>query len=112
MVALGILVPTVGVRISAFQPISGFRRLNTFLSFALCSVPRCEMRDGFYEIIMKKILKPFATIALLCAMVFLAGEWPEDAPRKKVLTCDGVAFATMLVCGIYLKRENKEGGGV
>ena len=58
---------------------------------------------------MKKILNILATVALLCALVFLGGTWPEDTPRKKVLACDGIAFATMLATGLYLRREEKNG---
>ena len=54
---------------------------------------------------MKKVLKSIATIALLGALTFLAGEWPEETPLKKVATYDGGALATALVCGLYLKRE-------
>lgn len=53
---------------------------------------------------MKKILKPIATIVLLCAVVFLGGEWPEGTPRKRVLTADGIALGIVAVCGVYLKR--------
>ena len=58
---------------------------------------------------MKKILNILATITLLCSMVFLGGEWPEDTPRKKVIACDAVAFAVMAGCGVYLKKEYKDG---
>jgi hypothetical protein len=58
---------------------------------------------------MKKILNILATVALLCALMFIGGEWPEDTPRKKVLTCDGVAIVTMLATGLYLRREDKHG---
>ena len=57
---------------------------------------------------MKKILKSIATIALLCALVFLIGEWPEKTPRKKVITCDGVAFGIALASGLYLKKTEDE----
>jgi hypothetical protein len=58
---------------------------------------------------MKKILNTFAAIAVLCAMVFLGGEWPENTPRKKVIACDAVAFAVMAVGGLYLKKEYDDG---
>ena len=58
---------------------------------------------------MKKLLKSIATVAMLCAMCFLAGEWPEDTPRNKVLACDGGAMAVMLVCGLYLKKTWEPG---
>lgn len=58
---------------------------------------------------MKKILKSLATIALLCAIVFLGGEWPAGTPRKKVLTYDGAAFAVIAVCGLYLRKTEKDG---
>lgn len=54
---------------------------------------------------MKKFLKAIASIVLLSALVFLGGEWPEDAPRNKVLRYDGGALATVLICGLYLRRE-------
>jgi len=53
---------------------------------------------------MKKFLKSIATIVLLGALCFLGGEWPEDTPRNKVLAFDGSAMATVLVCGLYLKK--------
>ena len=59
---------------------------------------------------MKKILKHFAAIVLLGAICFLGGEWPENTPRKKVLKYDGYAMATVLICGLYLKREEKKNG--
>ena len=61
---------------------------------------------------MRKILNIFATTALLCAMVFLGGEWPEDTPIEKVLTFDGAALAIVAACGIYLHNEEKTKGGV
>lgn len=60
---------------------------------------------------MEKILKPIATIALLCAMVFLGGEWPENTPRKKVIAYDGAAFGIIAVCGIYLKKTEDNDNG-
>lgn len=54
---------------------------------------------------MKKFIKAIATIALLGALVFLGGEWPEDAPRGKVIRYDCGALATVLVCGLYLRKE-------
>lgn len=60
---------------------------------------------------MKKIMKTIATIVLLVGIVFLGGEWPENTPRKRVLTCDSIAIATVFACGLYLKRmEEKEHG--
>ena len=60
---------------------------------------------------MKKILKAIVTIILLGGIVFLGGEWPEDTPRKRVLTCDSIALATVFACGFYLKKtEEKENG--
>lgn len=58
---------------------------------------------------MKKILNTLAAIAVLCAMAFIGGEWPENTPRKKVITCDAVAIAVMAGCGIYLKKEYDNG---
>ena len=58
---------------------------------------------------MRKILNIIVTIALLCSMVFLGGEWPEDTPMKKVITCDAIAFVVMAGCGVYLKKEYKDG---
>lgn len=57
---------------------------------------------------MRKILKPIATIALLCAVVFLGGEWPENTPRKKVVACDGVALTIVLASGLYLKKTEEK----
>lgn len=53
---------------------------------------------------MKKILRPIAAIVLLCAMVFLGGEWPEGTPRKKVVTADSIAIGIVAACGFYLRR--------
>jgi len=58
---------------------------------------------------MRNIIKAIVTIICLCAVVFLAGEWPEDTPRKKVITYDASALAVALACGLYLKSsETKE----
>ena len=58
---------------------------------------------------MKKIFKTLAAIVMLGAMCFLAGEWPENTPRKKVLAFDGGALITALVSGLYLKKtEDKK----
>lgn len=54
---------------------------------------------------MKKFIKAIATIALLGALVFLGGEWPENTPRNKVVRYDAGALATVLVCGLYLRKE-------
>ena len=54
---------------------------------------------------MKKISRAIAAVAVLCAVCFLGGEWPEDTPRGKVVTYDAAAFAVLAVCGIYLKRS-------
>lgn len=56
---------------------------------------------------MKKILKSLATVAVLCAICFLGGEWPNDTPRKKVIAYDGAAFGIIAVCGLYLKKTEK-----
>ena len=56
---------------------------------------------------MRKISRRIATVVLLCAVVFLGGEWPEETPRRKVVTLDGAALATALVCGLYLKKEEE-----
>ena len=53
---------------------------------------------------MKRILKSIATILCLCAIVFLAGEWPEDTPRRKVVTFDASAIAVAVACGLYLRK--------
>lgn len=58
---------------------------------------------------MKKLRLTFATIAVLCSMVFLGGEWPENTPRKKVIICDAIAFVVMAGCGFYLKKEYDNG---
>ena len=60
---------------------------------------------------MKKISKTLATILLLVGLVFLGGEWPDKTPLKRVLTYDSIAFATVLACGIYLKKMEEEGNG-
>lgn len=57
---------------------------------------------------MKKIFRPLAAIVLLGAICFLCGEWPEDAPLSKVVRYDGGAFATALICGLYLKRTEEK----
>ena len=49
---------------------------------------------------MKKILKHIASIALLCSVCYLGGEWQEETPRNKVIHCDGTALATALICGL------------
>lgn len=54
---------------------------------------------------MKKFIKAIASIVLLGALVFLGGEWPEDTPRNKVITYNGGALVTVLVCGLYLRKE-------
>ena len=59
---------------------------------------------------MKKIINGFIAIILLASLCFLGGEWPENTPRKKVITYDGYAIATVLICGLYLKREEKKNG--
>lgn len=52
---------------------------------------------------MKKALQSIATIALLGALIFLSGEWPENTEITKVLLCDGGALAVILGSGLYLK---------
>ena len=60
---------------------------------------------------MKKILNSIATILLLGAICFLGGEWPDDTPRAKVVSYDAGALATVLVCGLYLKKtEDRKNG--
>ena len=60
---------------------------------------------------MKRILKSIATILLLGAICFLGGEWPDDTPRAKVVRYDAGALATVLVCGLYLKKtEDRKNG--
>jgi len=59
---------------------------------------------------MKKIFRSLATIVLLGAICFLGGEWPEDTPRAKVVRYDGAAFATALICGLYLNKTEKRHG--
>lgn len=91
------------------------RLQNTKSYHFLCALPRCEMREGFRpknpfnELYMKKFLRTTATVALLCAMVFLGGEWPEGTPRKKVITLDAIALAVVAGCGVYLKKEYDDG---
>lgn len=58
---------------------------------------------------MRKISKTIAATMLLGALCFLGGEWPETTPRLKVIGFDCGALATILVCGIYLKKtEDKK----
>lgn len=57
---------------------------------------------------MKKILKTIAAIALLGAVCFLGGEWPENTPREKVVKYDCGALATILACGVYLKKTEEK----
>lgn len=58
---------------------------------------------------MKKIFKTIAAILCIGAVMFLAGEWPEDTPRKKAVTCDVSALVVALATGLYLKRSSHEG---
>ena len=58
---------------------------------------------------MKKILTILVTILLLCSLVFLGGEWQEGVALKTVVKYDAIAIATMLACGYYLKRQEKNG---
>lgn len=58
---------------------------------------------------MKKILNTLVAIATLCAMAFLGGKWPENAPLEKVLVADGIAIAVVAVGGFYLKKEHDNG---
>lgn len=57
---------------------------------------------------MKKIVNAIVTILLLCAVVFLGGEWPENTPRKKVLVADGIALCIVAAGGIYLRKVEKK----
>ena len=61
---------------------------------------------------MKKVFKAVVTIALLLAVVFLAGEWPENTTRAKVILCDGCALLTIIISSLYLRATGafkKEG---
>lgn len=58
---------------------------------------------------MKKILNILATVAVLGAVVFLGGEWPDGTPLKKVIACDAAAFALLAAGGFYLKNEHDHG---
>ena len=58
---------------------------------------------------MKTILKTIAAILCLGSIMFLAGEWPEDTPRDKVVTCDASALVVALATGLYLKRTEDAG---
>jgi len=58
---------------------------------------------------MRKIFNSMVAIVMLCAICFLGGAWPENTPRKKVVACDGVALTVVAVCGIYLKKEERNG---
>lgn len=57
---------------------------------------------------MKKIIKTIAAVLCLGAVMFLAGEWPEDTPRNKVVTCDASALVVAFVTGLYLRRSDDE----
>ena len=57
---------------------------------------------------MKKISRAFAAVALLCAVCFLGGEWPDDTPMNKVIECDGIALAVVFASGIYLKKTEEK----
>ena len=59
---------------------------------------------------MKKIINGLVAIVLLGSICFLGGEWPDNTPRRKVIEYDGYAIATVLLCGLYLKREEKKNG--
>lgn len=58
---------------------------------------------------MRKIFRTLAAIVLLGALCFLGGEWPDGTPRAKVVRYDAGALATILVCGLYLKKTEKDG---
>lgn len=58
---------------------------------------------------MRKIFNSFVAIVLLGAMCFIGGAWPENTPRKKVVIYDGTALGIVAVCGLYLKKEEKNG---
>ncbi len=58
---------------------------------------------------MKKIIKAIAAVLCIGSVMFLAGEWPEDTPRKKVVTCDASALVVALATGLYLKRSDHAG---
>jgi len=58
---------------------------------------------------MKKIVNGIVAVILLASLCFLGGEWPENTPRRKVIKYDSIAMTTVLVCGLYLKREDKNG---
>lgn len=88
-----------------------YRRLTTQIFHA---TPAGEMLLGVFSSIfhnlnthhiMKKIIKAIASIALLGALTFLGGEWPEETPRNKVIRYDAGALVTILVCGLYLRKE-------
>ena len=55
--------------------------------------------------IMKKLFQAIATIALLCAVVFLGGEWSDDVSRAHVILCDGSAILLIAACSIYLRAS-------
>ena len=58
---------------------------------------------------MKKIIKAIATILCIGSIAFLAGEWPEDTPRNKVVAHDASALAVVLATGLYLKHSDNAG---
>ena len=54
---------------------------------------------------MKKLFQVIATIALLCAVVFLGGEWSDNVSRAHVILCDGAAFVVIAVCYLFLRAS-------
>lgn len=56
---------------------------------------------------MRKVINSFVAIIMLGAMCFLGGEWPEDTPCKKVVTCDAAALAIVFSCGLYFKKAEE-----
>lgn len=57
---------------------------------------------------MRKVINSIVAIVMLGAMCFLGGEWPEDTPCKKVVTCDAAALAVVLSCGFYFKKMEEK----
>ncbi len=58
---------------------------------------------------MKKIFTSLVTIAVIGAIAFLGGEWPENTPIKRVVACDIGAGIVIALGGFYLLKEYEDG---
>lgn len=74
--------------------------------------PGWEVRRVFLETKFSSYMKKFTQVlsAIVCigAVMFLAGEWPENTPISHVLLFDGGAIATIALTGLYLKKTYKD----